>query len=315
MGKDGAAIQIEGLEKGFKDVTVLKGIDLCVERGSIFALLGSNGAGKTTTIKILSTLLRPDRGRAEVCGFDVVKNPEKVRECISLTGQYAAVDEIMTGSENMRMIGLLRHMPDVNEQADKLMRVFGLDEAANRRVSTYSGGMLRKLDIAMSILGAPQVIFLDEPTTGLDPQSRYSMWSIIKTMAELGVTIFLTTQYLDEAEYLADRIAILNGGKIIASGTQQELKKLLPQGVIEISFLSLPDLERTCNILEEVLLSYDKDMMTITISVGGQANKFMEIFRLLDSAGIEISEFVQKIPSLEDVFMTLIGVKQEGGFQ
>lgn len=226
-------ISAQGLEKSFKDTEVLKGVTFDVRAGEIFALLGSNGAGKTTTIKILSTLLKADGGSASVCGFDVVKQPEKVRENISLTGQFAAVDDILTGRENLIMIAKLRGIADAEQTADDLLARFGLIDAANRRAGTYSGGMTRRLDIAMSLVGTPAVIFLDEPTTGLDPEARLEVWNTIKTLAEGGTTILLTTQYLEEAEQLADRIAILHGGKIIASGTMEELKKLFPPAEVE----------------------------------------------------------------------------------
>lgn len=222
------AIEVKDLRKSFKDTEVLKGVDFEVQRGEIFALLGSNGAGKTTMVNILSTLLKPDGGTANVCGFDVSRQPGKVRENISLTGQFAAVDEILTGQENIILIAKLRSVPKPAQVADHLLKRFGLTDAANKRAGTYSGGMKRRLDIAMSLVGTPSVIFLDEPTTGLDPEGRLEVWKTVKELAGSGVTILLTTQYLDEAEQLADKIAILNEGKIIANGTLEELKKLFP---------------------------------------------------------------------------------------
>ncbi len=227
------AILVQGLEKSYGDLRVLRGVDLDVARGSIVALLGSNGAGKTTLVRILSTLLRPDAGRASVNGFDVIARPAQVRESISLTGQFAAVDEILTGRENLVLVARLRHLSDAGRIADDLLERFRLTEAADRRVSTYSGGMRRRLDIAMSLVGDPPVIFLDEPTTGLDPQSRGEVWSCVRELAGRGVTVLLTTQYLDEAEQLADRIAILHEGRIIANGTLAELKRLLPPVEVE----------------------------------------------------------------------------------
>ncbi|WP_019640416.1 ABC transporter ATP-binding protein [Paenibacillus fonticola] len=227
------AIQVKDLRKSFKDTEVLKGVDIEVRRGEIFALLGSNGAGKTTTVKILSTLLRPDGGTASVCGFDVQRQPGKVQQSISLTGQFAAVDGILTGRENLVLIAKLRSISDPAQVADSLLERFGLRDAANRRAGTYSGGMTRRLDIAMSLVGTPPVIFLDEPTTGLDPEGRLEVWKTIKELASSGVTILLTTQYLEEAEQLADKIAILHGGKIIANGTLEELKKLFPPAQVE----------------------------------------------------------------------------------
>ena len=227
------AIQVKGLQKSYKKLHVLKGVDFDVVKGSIFALLGSNGAGKTTIVKILTTLLKQDGGTATVNNFDVAAQPDDVRQSISLTGQFAAVDEILTGRENLIMIARLRHLKNPHQVADDLLNRFGLTDAADRRVSTYSGGMGRRLDIAMSLIGKPQVIFLDEPTNGLDPEARIEVWKIVKELADSGTTVFLTTQYLDEAEQLANRIAILHEGKIIANGTLAELKKLFPPAKVE----------------------------------------------------------------------------------
>jgi ABC-2 type transport system ATP-binding protein len=227
------AIQVQGLQKSYKQLHVLKSVIFEVEKGSIFALLGSNGAGKTTIIRILTTLLHHDSGIAVVNGFDVASQPANVRQSISLTGQFAAVDEILTGRENLIMIARLRHLKNPRHLAEGLLRRFGLTDAADRRVSTYSGGMRRRLDLAMSLVGKPRLIFLDEPTTGLDPEARLEVWKIVKELAEGGTTVFLTTQYLEEAEQLADRIAILHEGRIIANGTLAELKKLFPPAKVE----------------------------------------------------------------------------------
>lgn len=227
------AIQIAGLTKSYGDNHVLRGVDLDVARGSIFALLGSNGAGKTTCVRILSTLLKGDSGTATVAGHDVATAPAEVRASISLTGQFAAVDEILTGRENLVLIAKLRQLPEPGGIADGLLARFSLTDAGGRRVATYSGGMRRRLDIAMSLIGNPPVIFLDEPTTGLDPQARIEVWGAVKELAEGGTTVLLTTQYLDEAEHLADRIAILHEGVIIADGTLAELKALLPPAEVE----------------------------------------------------------------------------------
>ncbi|OXM16245.1 ABC transporter ATP-binding protein [Paenibacillus herberti] len=227
------AIEVKGLRKSFKDTEVLKDVNFEVKRGEIFALLGSNGAGKTTIVKILTTLLKQDGGSATVNGFDVASKPENVRNAINLTGQFAAVDEILTGRENLIMITKLRHLANPRQVADDLLKRFSLTEAADRRVSTYSGGMRRRLDIAMSLIGKPQLIFLDEPTTGLDPEARIEAWKMVQELADDGTTVFLTTQYLDEAEQLADRIAILHKGRIIANGTLHELKKLFPPAKTE----------------------------------------------------------------------------------
>jgi len=226
-------IQVSNLQKSFKDNEVLKGVDFEIRRGEIFALLGSNGAGKTTIVNILSTLMNPDSGNASVCGYDIICQPEKVRQSISLTGQFAAVDGILTGRENIALIARLRGVKNANEVADDLLERFGLSDAADKRAAVYSGGMTRRLDIAMSLIGNPDVIFLDEPTTGLDPEARLEVWKTIKDLSENGTTILLTTQYLEEAEQLSDRIAILNGGNIIAIGTLDELKELFPPAKVE----------------------------------------------------------------------------------
>ncbi len=226
-------IQVQGLQKSYKTLHVLKGVDFDVEKGSIFALLGSNGAGKTTVVKILTTLIKQDSGTATVNNFDVAAKPDDVRQSISLTGQFAAVDEILTGRENLIMITKLRHLKDPNPIANDLLNRFGLTDAADRRVSTYSGGMRRRLDIAMSLVGKPKIIFLDEPTTGLDPEARLEVWKTVKELVANGTTVFLTTQYLDEAEQLADRIAILHEGRIIANDTLADLKKLFPPAKVE----------------------------------------------------------------------------------
>lgn len=228
-----AAIHVKGLEKSYPALQVLKGVDFDVPSGQIFALLGSNGAGKTTIVKILATLVKPDHGTAAVNGFDVVSQPERVRQSISLTGQFAAVDEVLTGRENLIMMGKLRHLQNLGQVTDDLLRRFGLTHAANRRVSTYSGGMRRRLDLAMSVVGTPPIIFLDEPTTGLDPEARLEVWTMIKQLAKGGTTILLTTQYLEEAEQLADRLAILHAGRIIVHGTLADLKKLFPPAKVE----------------------------------------------------------------------------------
>src|SRR6201991_5158427 len=249
-----AAIHVRDLEKSYQQLRVLRGVDLDVARGSIFAWLGSNGAAKTTVVKILSTLLKADAGTAGVNGFDVATEAAQVRESISLTGQFAAVDEILSGRENLVLMGRLRHVEDPGRMADELLARFGLTDAAARKVATYSGGMRRRLDIAMSLVGTPPIVFLDEPTTGLDPQGRLEVWHAIKELADGGTTVLLTTQYLDEAEQLADRIAILHEGRIVVNGTLAELKRLLPparveyvekQPTLEDVFLALVGEDRT----------------------------------------------------------------------
>lgn len=227
------AIQVDGLTKSYGEVRVLRGVDLDVPRGGVFALLGSNGAGKTTLVRILATVLRADSGSARVEGHDVAREPERVRERISLTGQFAAVDEVLTGRENLSLVARLRHVPRPRAVAEELLTHFDLLEAGDRRAGTYSGGMRRRLDIAMSLIGDPPVVFLDEPTTGLDPQARQEVWRTVRTIAERGTTVLLTTQYLDEAEHLADRIAILHEGRIIQEGTLEELQRLMPPAAVE----------------------------------------------------------------------------------
>ena len=254
------AIQIRGVTKSFKDVHVLRGVDFDVTAGSIFALLGSNGAGKTTLVRILSTLLKADAGAATVHGFDVAERAGDVRESISLTGQFAAVDEILSGRENLVLVARLRHLANPGEIADELLARFSLTEAGGRRASTYSGGMRRRLDIAMSLIGNPPIIFLDEPTTGLDPQARQEVWQTVKQLAKDGTTVLLTTQYLDEAEQLADRIAILHEGTIIQNGTLAELKSLLPPATVEY-------VEKQPS-LEDVFLALVGSSSTTTVTTG-----------------------------------------------
>lgn len=270
-------IDVSGLKKSYKANHVLKDVSFTVRKGSVFALLGSNGAGKTTVVKILSTLMRSDSGKATINGFDVVRQGYYVRECISLTGQFTAVDEVLTGRENLNLIGQLKRLNNVKNKVNEWLTFFHLQDAADSKVSTYSGGMRRRLDIAMSLIGKPQIIFLDEPTTGLDPQNRIAMWDLVKELAAGGTTVFLTTQYLEEAEYLADYIAILHGGKILAEGTPQYLKTIMPQRGAQLNFQS-----------EE------------------QASEAMA---LLNENGITIDSFEQKLPSLEEVFLALTDEK------
>lgn len=260
----GPALRVRGLEKSYGSVEVLRGVDFDVAQGSIFALLGSNGAGKTTTVRILATLLRADAGTASVNGSEVTAQPADVRESISLTGQFAAVDEILSGRENLVLVARLRHLGDPGSVADDLLRRFSLTAAGARKVSTYSGGMRRRLDIAMSLIGNPPVIFLDEPTAGLDPEARIEVWDAVKELAGHGTTVLLTTQYLDEAEQLADRIAILHQGRIIVNGTLAELKRLFPPAKVEY-VEKQPTLEE---IFLAVIGSRDKSDATGTTTGG-----------------------------------------------
>lgn len=301
-----AAIQVQGMQKFYKELHVLKGVDFEVDQGTIFALLGSNGAGKTTTIRILTTLLKPDKGYAKVNGFDVVREPESVRQAISLTGQHAAVDNVLTGRENLRLIAKLRHLSDTKQQADTLLERFGLTEAADKRVAAYSGGMRRKLDLAMGLLGTPSIMFLDEPTTGLDPQSRIAMWRTIKGLGAQGVTVFLTTQYLDEAEQLADQIAILDQGTIVAQGTAQELKKMLPNSHIELKFYDENDMQTAKALLHEHDTATDDENLMLSVVSDGSVGQITKVLSLLENA-VTVTEFVLKKPTLEDVFLNIVG--------
>lgn len=303
---DHTIIKIKNLKKSFKQLPVLKGIDLSIKEGSIFALLGSNGAGKTTIVNILSTLMTFDEGEISVCGFDIEKQADKVCGCISLTGQYAAVDGLLSGRENLTMMAKLYHMKHHSEKVEELLTYFQLQNAADRRVQTYSGGMRRRLDIAMSLLSSPKIIFLDEPTTGLDPQNRIAMWNIVKALAEKGTTVFLTTQYLEEAEQLADHIAILDQGKLIAEGTSEELKQQLPQGFVEITFPSVEQLQLAKEACKSYRPQEDSERILLTIETKGTIEEMSDILHLLQQYQVTVSGFTQKLPSLEDVFLNLI---------
>jgi ABC-2 type transport system ATP-binding protein len=303
-------IKVENLTKSYKDHQVLKGVNFEVNKGSIFALLGSNGAGKTTTIKILATLLKSDSGQAAICGYDVASQGAEVRNSISLTGQFATVDEILTGRENLKIIAALRHLKDKDIVVNKLLEDFRLADAADKLVSTYSGGMRRRLDIAMSMVGSSAVVFLDEPTTGLDPQNRLAMWEIVKSMSNSGITVLLTTQYLDEAEALADHIAILHEGIIIADGTPEELKEKLPQGIVELQFKDQENLRKAKAILKDYSIREGVGEYTLDIRTNGSAKEFATILNTLNG-DIELLTFMPKQPTLEDAFLTLIGEKEE----
>lgn len=307
----GAIIEVRGLQKSYKNVQVLKDVSFEVEKGSVFALLGSNGAGKTTTINILTSLIKGDGGTARVAGFEVAKQPERVREQISLTGQFAAVDNRLTARENLVLIGDLRHIKDSAKTAADLLNTFGLTEAADRRVTTFSGGMRRRLDIAMGLIGDPTVVFLDEPTTGFDPESRNEMWKTIRSLAQNGKTVFLTTQYLEEADQLADKIAVLHKGSIVASGSATELKKLVPGGLIALTFQN----ERLRTAATKILAvrhSVTQEGATkLAVATDGSVAQVADIFMMLRDAQIEPTEFAQKLVSLDDVFMKIIGKKEE----
>lgn len=306
MKQENNIINIHNLKKSFKNLTVLRGIDLQIKEGSIFALLGSNGAGKTTIVNILATLMSYDEGSISICGFDIDKEPSKICGCISLTGQYAAVDELLSGRENLKMIASLYHLKNKSDKVEELLSYFQLQDAANRRVQTYSGGMRRRLDIAMSLISDPSIIFLDEPTTGLDPQNRIAMWEIVKSLSKRGTTVFLTTQYLEEAEQLADHIAILDKGKIVAEGTTEELKQCLPQGVVEILFQDYAQLELAKDACSHFRIQEDVEHMKLMLETKGSVQEMSDIFHTLQKHGIQVAGFAQKLPTLEDVFLNLI---------
>jgi ABC-2 type transport system ATP-binding protein len=302
----GPAIEVKGLRKSFGSNVVLDGIDFTVARGAIFSLLGPNGAGKTTVINILTTLLRADSGVATVNGFDVAEHGGEVRGSISLTGQFAAIDHVLTGRENLVLIGELRHVNDPARTAGALLEQFGLSEAADRRTLTYSGGMRRRLDIALGLVGEPAIIFLDEPTAGLDPESRNMTWDTIRSLAGRGKSILLTTQYLEEADRLADEIAILSHGAIAAEGTPQALKSVLPHGQIELRFSDAAQLATAAQVLAEHQSSRNESTLTLTISTDGSVAQVSRLFRLLETARVEVAEFAQKSPTLDDAFLQII---------
>lgn len=311
MERSTLAIEVRKLQKSYKQVQVLKDVTFSVPSGSIFALLGANGAGKTTTINILTTLLKADGGSASVDGLIVDKKPSDVRKRISLTGQFAAVDEVLTGRENLVLIGELRHVANPAKTAELLLTQFDLTEAADRRTQTYSGGMRRRLDIAMSLIGDPSVIFLDEPTTGLDPQSRNMMWSQIKTLAKSGKTIFLTTQYLEEADQLADMIAVLSGGQIVAQGTPAELKQLLPQGRIALRFLSVTQLEAAAVLLKQYRTERNDEELSLTVMTDGSVSQVTLLLNALQQGSIDVAEFSQKAPTLDEAFLKIVADHKE----
>lgn len=311
MEKQTAAITVSHLKKSYKKVTVLRDVSFTVEKGMVFALLGANGAGKTTVISILTTLLGADGGTVTVNGYDIAAQPARVRQSISLTGQFAAVDDVLTARENLVMIGELRHVNDPAGIAGKLLAQFDLDDAADRRVATFSGGMRRRLDIAMSLIGDPPIIFLDEPTTGLDPQSRNAMWAMIKTLSDQGTTVFLTTQYLEEADQLADQIAILNNGKIVASGTAETLKKLLPHGQVELKFLGRRQLDKAEVLLADYRPRRDDESLSLTVTTDGSIAGFTKLFNKIEAGKADVAGFVQKTPTLDDAFFKIINENKE----
>ncbi|HUC15043.1 MAG TPA: ATP-binding cassette domain-containing protein [Acidimicrobiales bacterium] len=305
------AIEVKGIRKSFGDNVVLDGIDFTVEQGSVFSLLGPNGAGKTTVINILTTLLCADSGMATVNGFDVAKQGDRVRGSISLTGQFAAVDNLLTGRENLLLIGDLRHCSNPARTAQMLLEQFGLTDAADRRTLTYSGGMRRKLDIALGLIGDPAIIFLDEPTTGLDPESRNMMWDTIKSLTGSGKTVFLTTQYLEEADRLADDVGIISHGRIAAQGTPKALKGTLAHGQIELRFADAPQLGKAALLLADRHPTRSESALTLTIPTDGTVGQVSRLFGLLETTQLEVVEFAQKSPTLDDAFLQVINNKKE----
>lgn len=305
------AIVVKGLQKSFKQLHVLRGINFSVERGTILAVLGPNGAGKTTTIRILSTLLQPDSGEATVNGYDVVHDGDSVRASIGLTGQYAAVDEYLTGRENLEMMGRLYRLSkaDTVRRATELLEQFDLVEASVRPVRTYSGGMRRRLDLAMSLIASPPVIFLDEPTTGLDPRSRMTIWNMTKQLAKSGTTILLTTQYMEEADFLADRIVVIDNGKVIAEGTAAELKKRVGSDRLEITIGSGTNFEKAKKAIDGDALQIDEERRAISLAAQGGVSELKTILQKLEDAKITVESVSMHSPTLDDVFLTLTGHK------
>ncbi|MGW7422872.1 ATP-binding cassette domain-containing protein [Streptomyces sp. NPDC054813] len=301
------AIEATGLRKAYGDKTVLDGIDIRVPAGTIFSLLGPNGAGKTTAVNILSTLISADGGQARIAGHDITTQAQSVRAAIGVTGQFSAVDGLITGEENMLLMADLHHLSksEGRRVTAELLARFDLTEAARKPASTYSGGMKRRLDIAMTLVGSPRIIFLDEPTTGLDPRSRHTMWQIIRELVSGGTTVFLTTQYLDEADQLADRIAVLNGGKLVAEGTAGELKRLVPGGHVRLRFSDPVAYEQAATALRET--TRDDEALALQIPSGGTQRELRAILDWLDAAGIEADELSVHTPDLDDVFFALTG--------
>ncbi|RSN39369.1 ABC transporter [Streptomyces sp. WAC 04229] len=302
-----AAVSTVGLRKSYGDKVVLDGVDLRIPAGSVFALLGPNGAGKTTVVKILSTLIAADGGQAQVAGHDLAAAPAGVRAAIGVTGQFSAVDGLITGEENMLLMADLHHLskPVGRRVAAELLERFDLVEAAKKPAQSYSGGMRRRLDIAMTLVGGPRIIFLDEPTTGLDPRSRHNMWQIIRELVTGGVTVFLTTQYLEEADELADRIAVLNDGKIVAEGTADQLKRLIPGGHVQLRFADPSAYQSAVVALRDV--TRDDEALSLQLPSDGSQRALRSILDRLDSAGIEADELTVHTPDLDDVFFALTG--------
>jgi ABC-2 type transport system ATP-binding protein len=302
-----SAIVASGLRKSFGDHVVLDGVDLAVAEGTVFALLGPNGAGKTTMVQILSTLIGADAGRLRVAGHDLARDPDAVRAAIGVTGQFSAVDNLLTGEENLILMADLHHLgrADGRRRAAELLGRFGLVDAAKRPAATYSGGMRRRLDLAMTLVGDPQVIFLDEPTAGLDPRSRHTMWEIIRGLVAGGVTVFLTTQYLEEADRLADRIAVLDRGRLIAEGTPSELKRLVPGGHIRLEFDDPGQLDAAARALGDAVRG--DEALALTVPGDGSVAALRAVFERLDAEAVTVTDLTVHTPGLDDVFMAITG--------
>jgi ABC-2 type transport system ATP-binding protein len=301
------AISATGLRKSYGDNVVLNGIDLNVQPGTVFSLLGPNGAGKTTAVNILSTLVKPDAGAATVAGHDLATDPDGIRASIGLTGQFSAVDNLLTGEENLILMADLNHLPrrEGRRRAADLLDRLDLTDAAKKTPATYSGGMRRKLDLAMTLVGKPKVIFLDEPTTGLDPRSRRTMWDIIRDLVSNGVTIFLTTQYLDEADQLADRIAVLDGGSLVAQGTPDELKREVPGGHLQLRFPDPGSLHRASSTLQ--VSTEDEENLTLRVPTDGSITALRAVLDRLDADAVAVDSLTVHTPDLDDVFLSLTG--------
>ncbi|MER7417785.1 ATP-binding cassette domain-containing protein [Micromonospora peucetia] len=307
------AITTTALRKSFGDQVVLDGIDLTVAEGTVFALLGPNGAGKTTTVQILSTLINADSGEARVAGHDPAREPDAVRAAIGVTGQFSAVDNLLTGEENLLLMADLHHLPrrERRARARGLLRMFDLVDAAGKPAATYSGGMRRRLDLAMGLVGRPRVVFLDEPTTGLDPRSRHAMWQIVRELVADGVTIFLTTQYLEEADQLADRIAVLDHGRLVAQGTAAELKRLVPGGHVSLCFADQAAFDTAARVLPES--SRNAADLTLHVPGDGGVQSLRHLLDLLDSHSIAVESLSVHTPDLDDVFLALTGQPEKVG--
>lgn len=301
------SIAVEGLQKKYGDNLVLDGVDLTVDRGSVYALLGPNGAGKTTIVNILSTLIGFDEGRVEVAGHDVVAEPDAVRAAIGVTGQFSAIDNLLTGEENLMLMADLHHLPreEGRRRSTELLQRFDLIEASDQVPATYSGGMQRRLDLAMGLIGSPRIVFLDEPTTGLDPRGRHTVWQSIRRLAEDDVTVFLTTQYLEEADRLADRIALLDEGRIVAEGTPTELKRLVPGGHISLHFDDPGQLETAASVLAP--MGRDDEQLTLDVPSDGGVTSIREVLDSLDRHSLEVGSLTVHTPDLDDVFFAMTG--------